>query len=71
MWDNSQCELVDVNLQGGTSYAVFADSKAKIHLVVSADSMSQAQALSHRQFNRQCLLHIMRSSKRLAKTCFI
>ena len=52
MWDNSQCELVDVNLQGGTSYAVVADSKTKIHLVVSAKSMSQA--VSHNHFTRQC-----------------
>lgn len=50
MWDNSICELVDVNLQGGTSYAMVADNKAKIHLVVSAYYMSQA--LSHSRFTR-------------------
>ena len=50
MWDNSMCELVDVNLQGGTSYAMLADDKAKVHLVVSAYSMS------HSQFTIQCLL---------------
>ena len=46
MWDNSLCELVDVNLQGGTSYAVLADNKAKVHLVVSAYSMSQTLSQS-------------------------
>lgn len=35
MWDNSMCELVDVNLHGGTSHAIVTDNKAKIKLVVS------------------------------------
>lgn len=36
MWDNSVCELVDVNLHGGTSHAIVTDNKAKIKLVVSS-----------------------------------
>ena len=59
MWDDSLCELVDVDLQGGTSYAMVADNKAKVHLVVSAVSM--LQALSQSQFTRQCLLLSLRS----------
>lgn len=36
MWDNSLCELIQVELHGGTSYVLVADNKTKVHCVVSA-----------------------------------